>query len=332
MANETEKSCLEYGYDADDHWAKFPIGWNWKEATSVAIDSRDRVYIFNRGDHPVMIFDRDGRFLSSWGEGLFVRPHGICIGPDDSVYCTDDTDHTVRKFTPDGKLLLTLGTRGKPSDTGVVGMDYRTIQRVGAPFNYPCNVALSPSGEIYVCDGYGNARIHKFSSEGRHLFSWGEPGSGPGQFQIPHGIAYGWNDVVCVADRENSRLQFFNSDGKYLYEWKDIARPCQVFFVEDSVYVAELGYRAGMWPGINPPSPDATGGRLSIIDANGKLLVRWGGGLNPCAVGDFFAPHDICVDSHGDIYVAEVTFSAGGGRGMVPPDCHSFQKFTFRGK
>src|ERR1700722_6054650 len=269
----TEKTtCKVYGYEANDHWAKLPSGWTWKEATSVATDSHDRVYIFNRGDHPVMIFDRDGKFLSSWGEGLFVRPHGLCIGPDDSVYCTDDTDHTVRKFTPDGKLLLTLGTRGKPSDTGVVGMDYRTIVRAGPPFNYPCNVALSPSGEIYVCDGYGNARIHKFSPDGKLLLSWGEPGSGPGQFNIPHGIAYGWNGVVCVAARENSRLQFFDSNGKYLDEWTGIARPCQVFIKSDSLYVAELGYRAGMWPGINPPSADATGGRLSIFDANGKLL------------------------------------------------------------
>jgi DNA-binding beta-propeller fold protein YncE len=332
MARQSENVCREYGFDADDRWAKLPANWVWKEATSVATDSRDRVYIFNRGDHPVMIFDPDGKFISSWGEGLFVRPHGICIGPDDSVYCTDDTDHTVRKFTTDGKLLLTLGTSGKPSDTGATSMDFRTILHSGPPFHYPCNVALAPSGEIYVCDGYGNARIHKFAPDGRLLLSWGEPGTGPGQFNIPHGIAFGWNGIVYVADRENSRIQLFDSNGKYLSEWTGIARPCQVFIVEESVYVAELGYRAGMWPGTTAPTPDAAGGRVSIFDIDGQLLARWGGGLNPCAAGDFFAPHDICVDSQGNIYVAEVTYSAGGSLGMVPPDCHSFQKFTFRGK
>src|SRR5262249_26447339 len=148
-----------------------------KEVAGVATDSQDRVYVFNRGDHPLMVFNRDGTFVKSWGEGLFKRPHGIIIGPDDSVYCTDDFDHTVRKFTPDGRLLMTLGTSGQPSDTGATSVDFRTILRAGPPFHYPANVALSPEGNIFVSDGYGNARIHKFSSDGRLLSSWGEPGT-----------------------------------------------------------------------------------------------------------------------------------------------------------
>jgi DNA-binding beta-propeller fold protein YncE len=331
MMSEATRTCLENGYEADAGWAKMPAGWSWKEATAVATDSHDRVYVFNRGDHPIVIFDRNGTFLTSWGEGLFVRPHGIYIGPDDTIYCTDDSDHTVRKFTLDGRLLLTLGTRGKPSDTGATSMDYRTIVRAGGPFHYPCNLAIAPSGELYVCDGYGNARVHKFAPNGQLLHSWGEPGNGPGQFHVPHGIAVDKSGTVFVADRENSRLQLFDKNGQYLSEWKDIARPCQVFIDKDgTVYVAELGYRAGMWPGTTAPAPDSTGGRFSIFDGSGNLLARWGGGTNPCATGDFFAPHDVWVDSHGDIYIAEVTYSAGGNRGVVPPDCHSLQKFTRR--
>jgi len=323
-------TSLECGFLPDDHWAKLPPGWSWKEATSIATDSRDRVFVFNRGDHPLLIFDRDGNFIASWGEGVFTRPHGICIGPDDSVYCTDDGGHAVHKFAPDGKLVFTLGTPGKPSDTGATSVDFRTIQRAGPPFHFPCNVALSPTGEIYVCDGYGNARIHKFTPDGKLLFSWGEPGSGPGQFNIPHGIAIDPDGTVFVADRENSRLQLFAPDGKFLSEWIGIARPCQVFIdVNRDVFVAELGYRAGMWPGTSA-APDATGGRVSVFDRSGKLLARWGGGENPCEPGDFFAPHDICVDSRGDVYVAEVTMSAGGNRGLVSPDCHSLQKFSLR--
>ena len=326
--NETG-TCGDFGYIAHDHWARVPASCRWSEVTAAATDSRDRVYVFNRGPRPVLIFDRTGTFLNAWDEPTFARPHGIFIGPDDCVYCTDDLDHTVRKFTPEGKLLLTLGTSGKPSNTGATSVDFRTIQKAGAPFHFPTNLALSPEGEMYVTDGYGNARVHKFSVEGQLLCSWGEPGSGPGQFQVPHGIAVDQHGTVYVADRENSRIQLFTPGGKYVAEWKDVIRPCQVFIDSiGNVYVAELGFRAGMWPGTTAPTPDAPGGRLSIFEPNGKLLARWGGGENPCSPGDFFAPHSIWVDSHGDLYVGEVVMSAGGNRGLVPDTCHSLQKFV----
>jgi len=319
----------KFSYEPNADWAKRPPGFTWYEVVGVAVDSRDRAYVFSRGDHPVMVFDRDGTFLNSWGEGQFVRPHGITVGPDDTVYLTDDTDHTVRKHALDGRLLMTLGTRGQPSNTGATSLDYRTIRQVGAPFHYPTNVALGGDGEIYVSDGYGNARIHKFSPDGKLILSWGEPGAGPGQFQIPHGIAVDRNGTVFVADRENSRLQLFSPAGKFLDEWTTIPRPCEITFDKaGNVYIAELGYRAGMWPGTSPPSPNAPGGRVSVFDANRKLLARWGGGDNPTAPGDFFAPHDICIDSHGDLYVSEVVMSGGGNRGLIAPDCHTLQKFT----
>jgi len=316
-------------YEVVAGWGELPEGWRFVEVAGVATDSRDRLFVFNRGEHPVMIFDGNGRFQSSWGENLFVRAHGITIGPDDAVYCTDDMDHTVRKFSPDGRLLLTLGTSGRPSDTGATSQDFRTIRRSGPPFHYPTNLALASDGSLYVSDGYGNARIHRFSPDGRLRLSWGEPGGEPGQFRVPHGIAVGPDGTVVVADRENSRVQFFSPDGQFLQEWTDIARPCQVL-VDDGghVYVAELGYKAGMWPGTTAPGPDATGGRVSVYDAGGRLMARWGGGSNPCAPGDFFAPHDLCLDSRGDLYVGEVTWSAGGNRGAVAPECHALQKFA----
>ena len=172
--------CRDAGYEA------YPIGRACRRISlgqrsrAWCIDSRGRVYLFNRGEHPVAIFDAEGNFLTSWGEGVFARPHGITIGPDDAVYCTDDLDHTVRKFTPDGELLLTLGTSGAPSNTGATSIDYRTIARPAGPFHFPTNLSLSPAGEMYVSDGYGNARIHKFAADGRLLLSWGEPGAGPG--------------------------------------------------------------------------------------------------------------------------------------------------------
>ena len=253
-------------YEVRPEWGKLPEGWHFVEVAGVATDSRDRVFVFNRGDHPVIVFDRDGRFLESWGENCFTRPHGLTIGPDDSVYCTDDLDHTVKKFTPEGKLLMTLGEGGCASDTGATSIDFRTILHAGPPFHYPTNLAIARDGSLYISDGYGNARIHKFTPDGRHLFSWGEPGGGPGQFRVPHGIAVGPDGTVVVADRENCRLQFFDPAGHFLTEWTEIARPCQVVIdAKGNVYVAELGFRAGMWPGTTAPSPDATGGRVSIF-------------------------------------------------------------------
>ena len=318
-------------FSAQENWEKIPPGWQWSEATAVAIDSKDRVHVFNRGPRPLMVFDRQGAFLHEWGEGIFNRPHGITIGPDDSVYCVDDLDHTVRKFTPDGRLLLTLGMSGQGSDTGATSLDYRTIRQAGPPFHYPTNLALDADGSMFITDGYGNARVHKFSPEGELMFSWGEPGNGPGQFHLPHGIAIDHNGVVYVADRENSRLQLFTPEGRYLGEWTDVARPCQVAIDwRGDIYVAELGYRAGMWPGTAPPTVDATGGRVSVFNSNGQLKARWGGGKNPRAPDDFFAPHDLCIDSRGDLYVAEVTMSAGGYQGLAPTSCPSLRKYLAR--
>jgi DNA-binding beta-propeller fold protein YncE len=277
----------------------------------------------------VAVFTPEGKPLFAWGTGLFTRPHGIWIGPNDALYLTDDLDHTVHKFTPEGERLWTLGTSGKPSDTGATSTDFRTIQRAGPPFHYPTNLALAPSGEMYISDGYGNARIHKYSAEGKLLFSWGEPGSGPGQFHIPHGIAVADDGTVFVADRENSRLQLFSPEGKFLAEWKDIARPCEmVIGATGNVYVAELGYRAGMWPGTSPPHENATGGRVSIFDKSGKLLARFGGGEHPSEPGDFFAPHDIWLDSQGSFYVSEVCRSAAKGKKPEGKDYHTLQKFV----
>lgn len=309
-------------------WEQLPPDWSFEEVAGVATDSADNAYVFNRGEHPVIVFDRAGRFLRSWGEGVFTRPHGISIGPDDAVYSVDDVGHAVRKFTPEGRLLLTLGTPGNASDTGAQGLDYRTIRRSAGPFNCPTNLAIAPGGDLYVADGYGNARVHHFSPDGKHLDSWGAPGAGPGQFHVPHGIAIDGEGTVWVADRENSRLQRFTPEGRFIDQWP-AARPCQLAIdPEGNVFVAELGYRAGMFPGNAAAPGQTTGGRVSIYNPAGELQTRIGGGDHPCSWGDFFAPHDIAIDRHGDFYVGEVTLSAGGNQGLVPRDCHSLQKFV----
>jgi sugar lactone lactonase YvrE len=308
-------------------WERMPAGYAHPDVAAVAVDSKDRVFLFCRSEHPVMIYERDGRFVGSWGEGVFtMRTHGITIGPDDSVYCTDDAGHSVRKFTPDGKLLLTLGDNaGKPSDTGYNGSDPTTVARAAPPFNRPTNLAVAPNGDLYVSDGYGNARVHRFSSTGKLLASWGEPGTAPGQFMLPHGIAVDANGNVFVCDRESDRIQVFSAEGRFVREITEVQRPTQVVLARGLMYVSELVWRAGQRSFRHGPIQRDLPSRVSVLDVNGTVLTRIGG-PDPCASGSFCAAHGLAVDSHGDLYVAEVTNTIGVKPGLVAPDCHTFQK------
>jgi len=316
-----------FTYEVAESWERLPPGWEHADVADVAVDSRDRVFVLNRGDHPVIMYEPDGTFIGAWGEGFFTKPHGITIGPDDSVYCVDDGAHALYKFTLDGKLLLTLGTPGAACDNGYVFGEYLSIKFGGPPFNRPTAVAVAPNGDLYVSDGYGNARMHCFSPTGDLKFSWGEPGSGPGQFHIPHAVRLATGHRLLVADRENSRIQVFDLEGKYLDEWADTCRPDGVAIDhEGNVYVCDLGLRAGRYSFMPAPTEDDPPSRVSVFSSKGSLLSRWGSD-DPCVPGSFFAAHGIAVDSRGDLYVVEVNYSAGGKAGLIPIDCHTVQKF-----
>jgi DNA-binding beta-propeller fold protein YncE len=318
----------QFRYELAEGWEQLPDGWEHKDVAGVATDSRDRVYVFTRSEHPVIVYEQDGTFIRSWGEGVFSpRPHGITIGPDDSVYCVDDADHTVRKFSPEGELLMTLGTSGQPSDTGYTGT-IPTIVRPGEPFNRPTNLSIAPNGELYVSDGYGNCRVHRFSADGELLQSWGEPGTGPGQFNLPHGIWVLGDGRVLVADRENDRIQVFSPTGEYVTEWTDVQRPTALFADRDGlVYVSELAWWPGQQSYRHGPISEYRPARVCVMNDEGQVQARWGG-PEPCADGSFCAPHGLYADSRGDVYVGEVTWTFAGSRGLVPPDCHTFQKFA----
>ena len=219
----------------------------------------------------------------------------------------------------DGELLLTLGTRGRPSDTGYDGAAYATIARAGPPFNRPTNLAVAPSGDLYVTDGYGNARVHRFAADGRLVRSWGAPGGGPGEFRIPHGIAVLADGRVLVTDRENDRIQVFDPDGRHLTEWRDIQRPTQLCVGPDGLlYVSELWWRKGQRSERFGEITADRYGRVSALRDDGTVVARWGGSA-PGTAGGFTAPHGIAVDSRGDVYVAEVTHTFGVAPGILPP-------------
>ena len=286
----------KYTFQLVEDWAQLREGMSFIDVSGIAINDQDRVYVLNRSENPVMVFDCNGKLLATWGRGYFKRAHGSCIGPDGSIYCTDDGNHTVTKFTADGKVLMTLGTKDKPSDTGYREVPdlwerIASINRGGSPFNRPTGVALSSKGEIYVSDGYGNARVHKFSKDGELLFSWGEPGGAPSQFRLPHSIRVDKQDRVWVTDRENNRIQIFNGKGEFLAQWTDLIRPTDLFIADEIVYVSELCKR------------------VSVFTMDGKLLARWGNEKHDVNDPLFVAPHAIAIDSKGDLYVGEVAMT-----------------------
>jgi len=318
----------DFRYELHEDWEQLPEGWSHGDVAGVATDSRDRVYVFNRGEHPVIVYERDGRFLTSWGEGVFTRPHGITIAGD-FAYLADDSDHTVRKFTLDGRLLMTLGTAHRPSDSGYAAPSLRTIQRGAGPFNRPTRLSVAPNGDLYVSDGYGNARIHRFSADGRLLQSWGGPGDGPGQFNLPHSVWAHTDGRVFVCDRENDRIQVFSPEGEYLEAWTGVNRPGDLFIQDGRVFVGEMNWWRGHKSLTERVWPEDRMAKLTVRDLQGNVISTLGGGewADPCVAGRFTSPHGIWVDSHGDVYVGEVSQTSYEGT-VYRPGCHSLQKFV----
>ena len=268
-----------YTYELVEGWGVLPHGWELGQ-TAIVTDSLDRVYLFNRSGHPLIVLDKEGHFLTAWGEGVLTDAHGMFIDTEDNLYLPVKNNHVVMKYSSQGNLLMTLGTRDQPSDTGWSGNISDPVRQAAGPFNRPSDVALSPNGDLYISDGYGNARVHKFTANGELLFSWGEPGkTGPGQFHVPHGVWVHTDGRVFIADRENNRIQIFDADGKFLDQWTNFSRPCDIYIDQDEVlFVPEL---------------DAF---MSVVSIDGQLLARWSG---PTGAG----AHAVWLDSRGDIYI-----------------------------
>jgi DNA-binding beta-propeller fold protein YncE len=302
-------------YEVVDGFFKRPKGWTFIEVADVGIDADDNVFVFCRGTHPVMIFDKEGHFLDAWGqiggEHYFTFPHGLSVAPDGFVYTADSRDHSVRKFTRDGRHVLTLGSphQNAPAFSG-------------KPFNRPTHATAAPNGDIYVSDGYGNAKIHVFGPEGEYKSSWGSSGHGPGEFNTVHSVFIdAADDRVYTADRYNNRVQYFTLGGEFLGEWTGLRLPQSVRKGPDGLfYVAELSHR------------------VSVLDGDGRVVARWGDGpevdgfdtggvplalpdapsrhpmvtgrvFNEPGAGLFSAPHGIAVDSEGSFYVADTAES-----------------------
>ena len=288
------------------------------------------MFLYARGEHPVSIYSKDGEFLGSWGEGQQFSPrsHGTFMSRDGDLYLVDDGLGRVGRYSLDGKLLATVGPVGIVSDTGHEPGVEDSVIRGGPPYNKPTNLSVGPTGDLYVSDGYGNARVHRFGPDGTLLQSWGQPGGGPSQFRTPHGLCTHRDGRVFVADRQNDRVQIFSADGEYLTQWTDVQRPQDIFIDQaDLVYVAELSWFPGERSHRLGAITEYLPARLSIYDIEGNLRLRWAD-PDPAKAGYFTAPHGIWLDSEGSIYLAEVAAIWSIARGFAPEDADRLQKFA----
>ena len=271
----------KYDYELIQSWGTLPDGMTFGTVSSVAADSQNRVYVYQRKDPPIVVLDSDGNYLNSWGISAFNLPHGFCI-VDDVIYLTDREDSVCLKYTLDGKPLMVLGDRGVHSDTGCEEPG-ELVPRAAGPFNYPSEMYPSPSGDLYVSDGYRNSRVHRFSAEGRYITSWGTPGKGgPGEFHLPHSLLIDEEGLVYVCDRENNRIQVFTPEGEFITMWTDMTRPNDISqSVDGDFYIAESTFE-----GSTP--------RITVRDKEGEILSSW----------ESRQAHGLWVDKQDSVYLA----------------------------
>src|SRR5712691_391194 len=215
-------------YHVQENWAQLPSGMKWAGVISIQPDAKDNIWVFHRGETPILEFAQSGRVLRSFGKDMFVQAHGMAIDKDGNVWVTDSQSkdnkgQQVFKFSPEGKVLMTLGTAGAIGE----GPDR---------FSGPADVVVAGNGDIFVADGHvamSNGRIVKFNKDGKFIKAWGKLGAGPGEFNVPHSIAMDSRGRIFVADRSNHRIQIFDQDGKFIDQWKQFGRPSGIYISKD---------------------------------------------------------------------------------------------------
>ena len=261
-------------YRLVENWVQFPPEvTKWGSATGVDVDSHGNVYVFHRNDAmPIMAFDRNGKFLRAWGQGMFQTTHFLKTDQDGNVWVTDRGAMVAYKFSPEGKLLLTIGQKGVKGDN-----DSKEA------YNGMADVVVAKNGDIFIADGEGpNTRVVKLSKDGKFIKWWGGKGTAPGQFDQPHSITMDGKGRIYVGDRSNNRIQIFDKNGKFLDQWTNFGVPWGVTVKDDLIYVVD---------------GTANGCLLIARLKDGKVIDRIEGLSNPTAVA---------VDTHGAIYVGEV--------------------------
>ncbi len=262
-------------YKVDPNWPKLPAGWNLQETPGVAVDANDHVYVFHRGEHPIIEFDANGEKIRSWGEGMFIRPHAVRVDREGAIWVVDNDTHQVLKMDSSGRVRMVMGRKGQSGETD-------------ENFNRPTDVAFAANGDFYVTDGYGNSRVVKFSSDGTFLKAWGKRGTAPGDFNLPHTIVVDSQGRVLVGDRENFRLQIFDSEGKVLDVWTHVGSPWGLAITaNDELFLA-----------------DGHNNRILELDMKGNIVGSLGSKGKLAGQLDFV--HHLAVDSNRNLYAAEI--------------------------
>ena len=263
-------------YKVDSEWPRLPAGWNFEETPGVAADASEHVFVFHRGQHPIIEFDRDGKYIRHWGDNVFLRPHGLRFDAEGNLWGVDDGGHIVVKMdVATGRVRMVLGRKGQKGETK-------------DSFNRPTDIAFAANGDFYVSDGYGNSRVVKFSRDGRYLTTWGKKGAGEGEFNLPHSVAVDRRGRVYVGDRENYRMQVFDADGKFLTQWKHVGSPWGLYITEDQSLFMCDGYN----------------NRILKLNLEGQILGSIGSpGKLP---GQLDFAHHLSVGKSGAVYVAEI--------------------------
>ncbi|MCL2057366.1 MAG: 6-bladed beta-propeller [Oscillospiraceae bacterium] len=309
------------------------------DVAGVAVDSADNIFFTTRicpgFGTPVVVMDPDGKYLRGFGAGIVKNAHGLCIDNDDNVFVVDANRNCIFKFSVDGELLGTIGEPDRPCDNGCINYDFRTISFSSDNLNHPSKIDFTDDGGLYVADGYGNARVHHFAKDGTRIKSWGNPGDGPGEFNVVHGIGVDrQNNDVYVCDRENERVQIFDADGNLKAIWDNIWRPTDVCIRGDYVYVAELGELFYIDNVLFEPGTRHHHSQCRVFDKHsGKELAQIGtadGG----AKGSFWTAHGVCLTGKDELLVSEVSIPYGDiwtaypqGMGMSSKFHPCLQKF-----
>lgn len=296
-----EKARYGYGdfvYEAVEDWGVFPEDAYVGNVPDACVDKDDNVFILLRNENPILELTADGKTTACWGKNMFARPHGIYIDDESYIWLADDTDHTVRKLDKDHNVLMTLGTEGVGSDTGISKpRAWKTIKQAAGPFNSPTAVCLDGDKNIYVADGYGNCRIHKFSPQGELLKSWGDIGDKPSCFAIPHSVAI-LDDTLYVCDRQNYRIQLFDLDGNFKASWPGFYRPAKIV-IKDRIFFICENVREAIF---NPIIPN----RITVCDEYGTVLSHIEGPHRYADGDPYHCTHGMAIDSQWNLYVCDI--------------------------